>query len=300
MLAAESPRPFPGHHSIGRAARFPLLPVNAVRRIFLAAVGLPLVWLAGCATQADIQDVRSERSGLRSALSKTTAAIDGLRRDVGQVQDQVTDLRMRLDRVAQTRSDNAAQLDKLGRDLAALDTRLQSVESRPMPLPADDPDDLTVPEPTVEEAPPSLPFGGTPFLPPPTESAATTDTPVCDDVFRGALELFQKRSYPAAIESFRTFQRRCPDSERADDAQYWIGESHYVREDYNRAILEFNDVLSYRRGDRVPAALLRQAQAFLALGDKTDARLIVQKLASDYPDAAESPEAQELLQALGR
>ena len=64
--------------------------------------------------------------------------------------------------------------------------------------------------------------------------------------------------------------------------------------------MEFNDVLSYRRGDRVPAALLRQAQAFLALGDKTDARLIVQKLASDYPDAAESPEAQELLQALGR
>ena len=274
--------------------------MNAVRRILLAVAGPPLVWLAGCATQADIQEVRSERGALRSTLSNTNATIEGLRRDIGKVQDQVTDLRMRLDRVAQTGNDTTTRLAELDRGLTALDTRLQSVESRPPRL-VEEPDDPAVSEPSPEEAPPpSLPFGGTPFLPPPTAAADTTDTPVCDDVFRGALQLFQKRSYPAAIEGFRTFRRRCPDSERADDAQYWIGESHYVREDYNRAILEFNDVLSYRRGDRVPAALLRQAQAFLALGDKTDARLIVQKLASDYPDAAESPEAQELLQALGR
>lgn len=274
--------------------------MNAVRRILLVAAGLPLVWLAGCATQADIQEVRSERGALRSTLSNTNATIEGLRRDIGKVQDQITDLRMRLDRVAQTGNDTTARLAELDRGLTALDTRLQSVERRPPQL-IEEPDASAVSEPSPEEAPPpSLPFGGTPILPPPTVAADTTDTPVCDDVFRGALQLFQKRSYPAAIEGFRTFQRRCPDSERADDAQYWIGESHYVREDYNRAILEFNDVLSYRRGDRVPAALLRQAQAFLALGDKTDARLIVQKLASDYPDAAESPEAQELLQALGR
>ena len=86
----------------------------------------------------------------------------------------------------------------------------------------------------------------------------------------------------------------------ADDAQYWIGESHYVQNDYNRAILEFNDVLSYRRGDRVAAALLRQAQAFLAIGDKTDARLILQKLVSDHPSATQTLEAQTMLQTLGR
>ena len=155
------------------------------------------------------------------------------------------------------------------------------------------------------EGTPSLPFGP-PVSSPPTHSSAalnvemTNDSPACQDLYRGALRLFRGRTYNPAILEFRKFQRQCPASKMADDAQYWIGESHYLQNDYNRSILEFNDVLSYRRGDRVPAALLRQAQAFLAIGDKTDARLILRKLVSDYPSAMQTTEAQTMLQTLGR
>ncbi len=155
------------------------------------------------------------------------------------------------------------------------------------------------------EGTPSLPFGP-PAFPSPTAPPAdpniqmTNDSPACQDLYRGALRLFQGQTYNPAVQEFRNFQRRCPDSKMADDAQYWIGESHYLQNDYNRAILEFNDVLSYRRGDRVPAALFRQAQAFLAIGDKTDARLILRKLVSDYPSAMQTAKAQTMLQTLGR
>ena len=84
----------------------------------------------------------------------------------------------------------------------------------------------------------------------------------------------------------------------ADDAQYWIGESYFSQKDYNRAILEFNDVLKYRKGDKVPAALLRQAQAFIEIGDKTDARLILQKLLNDHPNSEQARDAKERLQTL--
>ncbi|HJY83065.1 MAG TPA: tetratricopeptide repeat protein, partial [Candidatus Binatia bacterium] len=84
------------------------------------------------------------------------------------------------------------------------------------------------------------------------------------------------------------------------DAQYLIGESYFDQKDYNRAILEFNDVLKYRRGDKIPAALLRQAQAFLEIGDRTDARLILQKLINDYPNSEQAKEAKDRLQTLGR
>ena len=79
----------------------------------------------------------------------------------------------------------------------------------------------------------------------------------------------------------------------------WVAQP-FAQKDYNRAILEFNDVLKYRRGDRVPAALLRQAQAFLEIGDKTDARLILQKLVNDHPNSEQAREARDRLQTLVR
>jgi tol-pal system protein YbgF len=120
------------------------------------------------------------------------------------------------------------------------------------------------------------------------------------DEYKLALRAFSDQQYDRAVQQFRSFQRKYPNSDMADDAQYWIGESYFTQKDYNRAILEFNDVLKYRRGDRVPAALLRQAQAFLEIGDKTDARLILQKLVNDHPNSEQAREARDRLQTLGR
>ena len=132
------------------------------------------------------------------------------------------------------------------------------------------------------------------------ESALAKETPEVQDEYKAGLKAFQEQQYDKAIQQFRSFQRKYPNSEMADDAQYWIGESYFRQRDFNRAILEFNDVLKYRRGDRVPAALLRQAQAFMEIGDKTDARLILQKLVNDHPKSVEAQEAKVRLQDLGR
>jgi len=47
----------------------------------------------------------------------------------------------------------------------------------------------------------------------------------------------------------------------------------------NKAILQFNDlVMRFPKGKYASAALLREAQAFLKLNDRIDARLTLQKL----------------------
>jgi tol-pal system protein YbgF len=132
------------------------------------------------------------------------------------------------------------------------------------------------------------------------ELALAKEAPEVQDEYKTGLRAFQAQQFDNAIQQFRSFQRKYPNSEMADDAQYWIGESYFDQRDYNRAILEFNDVLKYRKGDRVPAALLRQAQAFLEIGDKTDARLILQKLLNDHPNSEQAQEAKARLQVLGR
>lgn len=299
MLAAKSTRPFlrPTLGN-GRQSWLYTRAVRASRRALCPLILLGF-WLAGCATQADLQQVQSERRAIRTQVANTGASIDGLQSKVQQLQGEIEELRHGLTRVSKQESETVPQLRDLEKRLVALEGQMRSVRRRPE-YGSDEP---VLPSPRAPVSPPALPFGVQPKTPTASPSAnlpSAADTPECQDLYRGAVRLFQDQKYNPAIQEFRTFQRRCPESQMADDAQYWIGESHYVQNDYNRAILEFNDVLSYRRGDRVAAALLRQAQAFLAIGDKTDARLILQKLVSDHPSAAQTLEAQTMLQTLGR
>ena len=57
-------------------------------------------------------------------------------------------------------------------------------------------------------------------------------------------------------------------------------------------------LLRYPKGDKVPAALLRQALAFAELGDKVDARLVLQKLVSEHGDAPEAEKGRQKLAEL--
>ena len=298
MLAAKSTRPFLSP-TLGKGRQSWLYtPAVRVSRQALCPLILLGFWLAGCATQADLQQVKSERRAIRTQVANTGASIDGLQSKVQQLQGEIEEFGHNLTRLSKRESGNAPSLRKIERRLGALEERLGVVEGHLRSA-------RRSPEPGLDEpvgpgaraaTTPSLPFTPSTSISPPS----TADTLECQNLYRGAVRLFQDQKYNPAIQEFRTFQRRCPESQMADDAQYWIGESHYVQNDYNRAILEFNDVLSYRRGDRVAAALLRQAQAFLAIGDKTDARLILQKLVSDHPSAAQTVEAQTMLQTLGR
>ena len=116
---------------------------------------------------------------------------------------------------------------------------------------------------------------------------------------RGGVDLYRQGQWDAAIERFRRFIQSSPRSELADNAQYWIGECYYNQGDYNRAIIELNEVLlKYPQGNRVPGALLALATAFADSGDPIDARLIVQKLISDHPESEEAKIGRQKLQAL--
>ncbi len=304
MLAAKSTRPFLSP-TLGNGRQLWLY-TRAVRasHCLLCPVILLGFWLAGCATQADLQQVQSERRAIRTQVANTDASIDSLGRKVQQLQGKLEEFEHNLTRLSKRESETIPSLRRIEQRLGALEERLGVVE-RQLRFAGHKPEPgLDEPVGPSTQTPPtsSLPFPlDPPGIPPASiSSPSTADTPECQDLYRGAVRLFQDQRYNPAIQEFRTFQRRCPESQMADDAQYWIGESHYVQNDYNRAILEFNDVLSYRRGDRVAAALLRQAQAFLAIGDKTDARLILQKLVNDHPSAAQTVEAQTMLQTLGR
>ncbi len=268
------------------------------------------VWVSGCATQADLQAQSRESDQLRTQLADSRAVNEAMRQEVEKVRGEMEELRYRIDRTTKARvtpTVSPTQVQGLEDRVAALERQstVQRETSIPRPAPTIPAPSAVPPTPTeppqVAAVPPPAP------TPPPVLSLPIEDeillakeTPEVQEDYRSAWQALNGQQYDKAIKQFRTFQRKNPASELADDAQYWIGESYFTRRDYNRAILEYNDVLKYRKGDKVPAALLRQSQAFVEIGDKTDARLILQKLINDHPNSKQAKEARERLQNLGR
>ncbi len=259
------------------------------------ALLLPLaLGAAGCVTRADFDKVRRTQQDMRALLADTQVSVDKLNR--------------RLDTLESGAAESAG-----GRTAAAMRTlerRLSNVETRLSLLEAG----------AVRPSEPTPSIGHEGVGPSPTPAGAALGGPAqrteaaaialrreearlrgggVNETYRTALQLYREGQAGKAIEQFRQFVRSSPKSDLADNAQYWIGEAYYSSKDYNRAIIELNEVLlKYPQGDQVAGALLALATAFAESGDKIDARLILQKLISDHPQSEEAAVGRKQLQGL--
>ena len=121
-----------------------------------------------------------------------------------------------------------------------------------------------------------------------------------NEAYRRALQSYRDGQSDQAIQQFREYVRSNPKSDLADNAQYWIGEAYYSKGDYNRAIIELNEVLlKYPQGDQVPGALARARHLVLQLRATRSTRSsILQKLVSDHPKSEEAEVGRQQLQTL--
>ncbi len=120
-----------------------------------------------------------------------------------------------------------------------------------------------------------------------------------DEVYRSAKQAFDQGDSEAARKGFQEFIKRYPDSKNADNAQFWIGEIYYREKWYEKAILEYQNVIEkYPQGNKVPAALLKQGLAFSNIGDQANSKLILEELNRKYPKSNEAKIAAEKLKTL--
>jgi tol-pal system protein YbgF len=120
-----------------------------------------------------------------------------------------------------------------------------------------------------------------------------------DEIYRSAKQAFDQGDSEAARKGFQEFIRRYPESKNADNAQFWIGEIYYREKWYEKAILEYQNVIEkFPKGNKVPAALLKQGLAFSNIGDNANAKLILEELVRKYPKSNEAKVAAEKLKAL--
>jgi tol-pal system protein YbgF len=129
--------------------------------------------------------------------------------------------------------------------------------------------------------------------------SATGESALVKKDYELGWQAMEKRDYRLAISRFKEFLKKYPKSNLADNAQYWIGESHYGLREFDQAIIEFDAVRRrYPQGEKVPAALLKQGYAFAELGEKVNARLLLQEVLEKFPETPEAAKAKMRLKSL--
>lgn len=138
--------------------------------------------------------------------------------------------------------------------------------------------------------------------PPVTQSAAaaTGALPVPGGTdrqnYEAAFELLKQQQYQVAGAAFGQFLVSFPDSQLADNAQYWLAESYYVTDQFEEALSQFQVVLSrYPRSRKLPDALLKIGYSNYELGRWAAARSALEKVRDDFPDTTAARLAEQRL-----
>lgn len=244
---------------------------------------------------------RSEVESVRASLADTRANLDQLHREVNALKEKVDEVRYQLDRqigrstkegdqrirdlegrlakIGDELKGQAGQASQLREQLKARDDEMRKLKEGMQSLSAE-----TATVRAAAEA----------------RERAAAEVEASKREYDDAWRVVQRQDYRAAIIKLKDFLKKYPNSEMGDAAQYWLAECHYALREFDQAILEFDTVRrKYPKGDKVPAALLKQGYAFAELGDKVDARLILQELVERYPQSEEAGKAKQKLQTLG-
>jgi tol-pal system protein YbgF len=120
------------------------------------------------------------------------------------------------------------------------------------------------------------------------------------DNYQAAFELLKEQRYEPAALAFQQFLVAFPDSELADNAQYWLAESHYVTQQFDKALAEFEIVITqYSDSRKVPDALLKMGYCNYELKRWDSAREALARVQTDYSETTAARLAGQRLQRMG-
>ena len=230
-----------------------------------------------------------EEQALRHQSASLRAKLEALDEQNRALNGRIEELEHRLDRQKQMETEGtqieADQIEKLTKSAKKNDERIYRIEQY---LNFESSAPKVPPKKTTEKTTAKI-----------IPAGQTKDQLGEDEIYRLAKQAFDQGDSDAARKKFQELIEKYPKSERADNAQFWIGEIYYREKWYEKAILEYQKVIeNYPKGNKVPASLLKQGLAFLNLGDKTNSRLILEELIKKHPKSNEAKIARDKVKSL--
>lgn len=266
---------------------------RALCAALFALIALPV---AAQSTRARLDDLdlrvgQLEETVRGQALVELSQRLDTLEAEARSLRGDLELLQRENESLRQQQRDLAADFD---RRIAALESRMSAMATAAAATAAVPTLDSSAPAATDPAVSPaamaSSPITSPPVTPLPVVPAPVTPPAESAEVVYGrAFDALKAAKYPEAIAGMADFLVRFPSHPLADNAQYWLGQAHYVTRDYAKAIEAFAAVgTSSPDTSKAPDALLKKGLAESELDRTEAARATLNEVIRRYPqnDAA--------------
>jgi tol-pal system protein YbgF len=252
-----------------------------MKRLLLLAAGSYV--LGGCAVAPEDDPVQIRLNDLDQRVQRiervlTNQSLLDLAQRIDRVQNDLRGIRGEVEVLQNSSEGGKNQTRSLYSDL---EKRLAALETLGGVAPS-----------TMGGAP-----GSVPAAPPLGAAAAAGEQATYDAAFTA----LKASDYPKAIAGFRNFVATYPTSPLASNAQYWLGEAHYVNREYQNAITAFQRVTTeWPESRKAPDALVKIGFTQAALNRNGDARITLEDVVRRYPGTEAAQLAAERLKRLPR
>ena len=156
----------------------------------------------------------------------------------------------------------------------------------PSPLQGAAPAPATAAGPPPGAPPMPTPIGTDPSVVVNTpELAAAQGSPEAAALYEKGFAEVKQGNYGMAEKTLATFLKNHPDHALAPNAMYWLGETFYVRKDYDKASRVFAEAYQkYSKGPKAADNLLKLGMALAGKGEKDSACIALKQLKKEYPN----------------
>jgi tol-pal system protein YbgF len=236
-------------------------------------------------------------AGQGAAVASTAAAFEVR---LAQLESTLQSLTGRIEELSHTTDLMKDRLDKLVSDV---DTRLAALESRAgVPGPGQQaqqqavPPPASVPPPAPSRQPPQAaqPGLGAPPAPLgtlPQEAAATIRPPLPEGTPKQQYDyatalITKEQNFSEAERALKAFIAAHPTDGLTPNAYYWLGETYYVRKDYQQAAFTFAEAFQkYPKAQKSPDSLFKLGMSLSQLNQTKEACTAYGRLLDNFPKA---------------
>jgi tol-pal system protein YbgF len=239
---------------------------------------------AGCSSTDQLAAIESRLAEIQRQIQQVQRDA-ATREDVAALQQQVTEEAAKLVRSG---ADVGVDLDAVARRIGELQAEMQETQNRIDQLSQQIADTNLELQSLPRREPPK---------PPDTGARISASDP--ETLYQEAYGNYRAGGYDVAILAFQRYLDTYPDTELADNAMYWLGESYFAQSRFRDAIVAFEDVLArYPRSEKVASAMLKRGYSHLQLGERDQGLDQLRALLKTHPSSEEAAIARQQLETL--
>jgi tol-pal system protein YbgF len=241
-------------------------------------------------SEAKLSTAQEQLKSLSDDMSRMGRLVDNramleMIQQVDQISEDINLLRGEIE----VQGNDVVDIKKRQRELYQdIDRRLRDLESRAVGQ---------APAAQVTVPPASEPAGSAAQVPPlvPASGAAVAAAPVTatqageKEAYQAAFDTLKEGRYKEAKVELQAFLAKYPNGSFSGNAQYWLGEAHYVTRNFDQGIGEFEKVLNgFPGSNKVPDAMLKLGYTYYELKQYPQSKTVLQDLRTRFPDETAS------------